>query len=117
MKQEILTRLKELGGNIDAAEGGSLHEDLLAVTFDTVLYADFEDEDGVFFSFGIAPYWKIDVYGNTTVISEMQAKKIHKFVQLGSFHMKIIIDFKQGRISEENRKDLEILLGDLNLEI
>jgi hypothetical protein len=50
MKQEILTRLKELGGNISNAKGNSLYEDLLAVTFDTVLYADFEEyevgEDG-----------------------------------------------------------------------
>jgi hypothetical protein len=43
MKQEILTRLKELGGNIDSAKGDSLYEDLLAVTFDTVLYANFEE--------------------------------------------------------------------------
>jgi hypothetical protein len=50
MKQEIveiLARLKELGGNIDSTKGDSLYEDLLAVTFDTVLYADFEEyEEG-----------------------------------------------------------------------
>jgi len=38
MRREILRRLKELGGNIDKAKGLSLQEDLLAVTFDTVLY-------------------------------------------------------------------------------
>ena len=44
MKQEILDALKNLGGNIDNAKGGSLYEDLLSVTFDTVLYADFHND-------------------------------------------------------------------------
>lgn len=38
MKQEILNKIKGLGGNIDNIKGLSLQEDLLAVTFDTVLY-------------------------------------------------------------------------------
>ena len=44
MKQEILDALKNLGGNIDNAKDGSLYEDLLSVTFDTVLYADFHND-------------------------------------------------------------------------
>jgi len=44
LKQEILDALKNLGGNIDNAKGGSLYEDLLSVTFDTVLYADFHND-------------------------------------------------------------------------
>ncbi|MCD9854897.1 hypothetical protein LUD75_09285 [Epilithonimonas sp. JDS] len=38
MKQEILERIKQLGGNIDNVKGSSLTDDLLAITFDTVLY-------------------------------------------------------------------------------
>ena len=45
MKREILEMLKNLGGDIDnAREGDSLYENLLSVTFDTVLYADFHDD-------------------------------------------------------------------------
>ncbi|WP_142688182.1 hypothetical protein [Chitinophaga polysaccharea] len=38
MKQEILNRIKQLGGNTDQVTGRSLAEDLQAITFDTVLY-------------------------------------------------------------------------------
>lgn len=38
MKQEILDRLKELGGNIDQVKGNSIVEDLLSISFNTVLY-------------------------------------------------------------------------------
>jgi len=38
MKQEILDRIKELGGNIDKAKGHSLQEDILSINFNTVLY-------------------------------------------------------------------------------
>lgn len=41
MKKEILDKIKKLGGNIDHVKGYSLEEDLCAITFDTVLYADF----------------------------------------------------------------------------
>ena len=41
MKREILETLRKLGGDISRAKGASLYEDLLSVTFDTVLYADF----------------------------------------------------------------------------
>mgnify|MGYP003623430384 CR=1 FL=1 len=38
MKQEILDRIKALGGNVDNVKGTSLQDDLHAITFDTVLY-------------------------------------------------------------------------------
>ena len=38
MKQEILDRIKELGGNIDEVKNISLKEDLLSISFNTVLY-------------------------------------------------------------------------------
>ena len=38
MKSEILNRIKDLGGNIDNMKGESLKDDLLSITFDTVLY-------------------------------------------------------------------------------
>ncbi len=38
MKQEILDRIKELGGNIDDVKGDSLLEDFQSITFNTVLY-------------------------------------------------------------------------------
>lgn len=43
MKQEILNRLQALGGDISKVKGTSLQEDLLAITFDTVLYEKPED--------------------------------------------------------------------------
>lgn len=41
MKQEILDKIKKFGGNVDRVKGRSLQEDVGAITFDTVLYADF----------------------------------------------------------------------------
>ncbi|MGI4870280.1 MAG: hypothetical protein ACRYFX_03770 [Janthinobacterium lividum] len=38
MKSEILTRIQQLGGNIDQVDGQSLQADLQAITFSTVLY-------------------------------------------------------------------------------
>ena len=38
MKQEILDRIKKLGGNIEQVKGNSLQENLLSISFDTVLY-------------------------------------------------------------------------------
>ena len=38
MKREILERIKQLGGNIDNVVGHSLQEDILSITFSTVLY-------------------------------------------------------------------------------
>jgi hypothetical protein len=38
IKQEILSRIVQLGGNIDNVAGSSLAADLQAITFDTVLY-------------------------------------------------------------------------------
>ena len=43
MKQEILNRIQALGGNISQVKGTSLAEDLLAITFNTVLYPKPED--------------------------------------------------------------------------
>jgi hypothetical protein len=43
MKKEILEQIKKLGGNIDNVKGNSLQEDLLSITFDTVLYPRPED--------------------------------------------------------------------------
>lgn len=43
MKQEILNRLQALRGDISKVKGTSLQEDLLAITFDTVLYEKPED--------------------------------------------------------------------------
>ena len=43
MKQEILNRLQALGGDISKVKGNSLQEDLLAITFNTVLYEKPED--------------------------------------------------------------------------
>jgi len=50
MKQEIVDIFKELGGNTERIKGKSLSEDLLSITFDTVLYADqFDEGDGLRF--------------------------------------------------------------------
>ena len=38
MKQEILNRIQALGGDISQVKDTSLADDLLAVTFNTVLY-------------------------------------------------------------------------------
>lgn len=38
MKKQILDKIKELGGNIENVKGISLAEDLLSITFETVLY-------------------------------------------------------------------------------
>lgn len=38
MKKEILEKIKQLGGNIGNVKGNSLAEDLLSITFKTVLY-------------------------------------------------------------------------------
>jgi len=43
MKAEILEKIKQLGGNIDNIQGNSLAEDILSITFDTVLYQKPED--------------------------------------------------------------------------
>ncbi len=43
MKKEILTRIKELGGNIDHADGGSIEDDLKSIKFNTVLYPKTEN--------------------------------------------------------------------------
>ena len=43
MKREILEKIKQLGGNIDNVKGNSLADDLLSITFDTVLYQKPED--------------------------------------------------------------------------
>jgi hypothetical protein len=43
MKTEILEKLKQLGGNIENVKGNSLAEDILSITFDTVLYQKPED--------------------------------------------------------------------------
>lgn len=43
MKQTILNRIQALGGDISKVKGTSLQEDLLAITFDTVLYEKPED--------------------------------------------------------------------------
>ena len=56
MKETILSRIKELGGNIDNVKGKSLQEDLLTITFNTVLYqkptdspwAKAEDEEPIY---------------------------------------------------------------------
>lgn len=43
MKKEILEKIKQLGGNIDKVKGNSLSEDILSITFDTVLYPRTDD--------------------------------------------------------------------------
>jgi len=43
MKIEILEKIKQLGGNIENVKGNSLAEDILSITFDTVLYQKPED--------------------------------------------------------------------------
>lgn len=43
MKQEILNRIQQLGGNIENVKGQSLKEDLMAIHFNTVLYPKPED--------------------------------------------------------------------------
>ncbi|GAA3508301.1 hypothetical protein GCM10022393_19060 [Aquimarina addita] len=56
MQKEILDRIKLLGGNIDAVTGKSFSEDILSITFDTVLYkkptdtpwAKAEDEEPIY---------------------------------------------------------------------
>ncbi|MEK6493856.1 hypothetical protein [Myroides odoratimimus] len=56
MKQTILDRIKALGGDISQVKRKSLAEDLMAITFDTVLYpkpedtpwADEEDQEPIY---------------------------------------------------------------------
>ncbi|WP_286857451.1 MULTISPECIES: hypothetical protein [Sphingobacterium] len=43
MKTEILEKIRQLGGNIDNVKGNSLAEDILSITFNTVLYQKPED--------------------------------------------------------------------------
>lgn len=43
MKQEIINRIKQLGGNVTNVKGVSLQEDLCAITFNTALYQKPED--------------------------------------------------------------------------
>jgi hypothetical protein len=43
MKKEILEKIKQLGGNIDKVKGQSLADDLLSITFNSVLYPRPED--------------------------------------------------------------------------
>lgn len=43
MKTELLEKIKQLGGNIDNVKGNSLADDILSITFDTVLYQKPED--------------------------------------------------------------------------
>lgn len=43
MKAEILERIKQLGGTVDHVQHKSLADDLLSITFDTVLYRRPED--------------------------------------------------------------------------
>ena len=43
MKQEIINRIKQLGGNVTNVKGTSLSEDLCAITFNTALYKKPED--------------------------------------------------------------------------
>ncbi len=43
MKKEILEKIKQLGGNINNVKGFSLAEDIISITFDTVLYQKPED--------------------------------------------------------------------------
>jgi hypothetical protein len=43
MKQTVLDRIIELGGNIENVKGESLEKDLQAITFSTVLYPKKED--------------------------------------------------------------------------
>lgn len=38
MKKEILEKIQQLGGNIDNVKGNSLADDILSITFNTVLY-------------------------------------------------------------------------------
>lgn len=43
MKKEILEKIKQLGGNIDHVKGNSLSDDILSISFNTVLYPRTED--------------------------------------------------------------------------
>ena len=43
MKQGILSKIRDLGGNVNNVKGQSLKEDLLSISFDTVLYLRPED--------------------------------------------------------------------------
>lgn len=43
LNQKILTRIQALGGNTSQVKGSSLADDLLAITFDTVLYPKPQD--------------------------------------------------------------------------
>ena len=51
MKKTILDRIKALGGDISSVKGKTLMEDLCSITFNTVLYKDFIDEN-------IGLYWE-----------------------------------------------------------
>lgn len=92
MKQVILDRIQALGGDVSQVKGKSLAEDLMVITFDTVLYQRPED----------APWAKADdqepIYGLGEYLDEHQ-ELIN--TDRKAFYDKMIADYyvvtKEGR--------------------
>jgi hypothetical protein len=58
--------------------------------------------DDVFFTFGVAPCKKIDVFGNETIISKEEVKTIQRFSFLQETHIKELVKanlYKKGSMS------------------
>lgn len=61
--------------------------------------------ENIFFAYGIgAPYKKIDVYGNTTIITKEEAKDMPHFGFLNDFHIKELV---KSKINKEYTDPLE----------
>ena len=56
-------------------------------------YANYtpENVDDVFFTYGLAPYKKMDVYGNETIITKEEAKSLQDFTYLNDTHIKELV--------------------------
>ena len=72
--------------------------------------------EDVFFTFGVAPCKKIDVYGNETIISEAEAEKIPRFSFLNDTHIKGLVKIKLDNIISPEG-ELNDLINHLRLKI
>ena len=50
--------------------------------------------DNVFFTYGVAPYVKKDVYGNDTIITKAEAESLQDYGFLNDFHIKELVKSK-----------------------
>ena len=125
MKQEILDRIKALGGNTDNVKGHSLQEDLLSITFNTVLYLRPKDAP-----WAQEPVWGIEdfVQDNWELFKSdkeaFYAKIIDKYFRLTEegqgqvfWTVQLFTPFKEGSEDFDEWNDwFEGEIADANLE-